>query len=236
MSGWQAKRFWSEASVSEADGGYAVALDARSVRTPGEALLVLPTRALAEAVAAEWSAQGEVVDPRSMPVTRAANSALDKVGPQRSAVIAHLVEYGATDLLCYRADSAAALTARQTDRWDPVLDWAAQRFGARLRVGNGLMPMTQDSTALDRLAAQVAQYGPFPLTALHDLVTLSGSLILGLAVADDHLLPETAWALSRLDEDWQQEQWGTDAEAADAAETARQSFLGAARFFILAQE
>ncbi len=235
MSDWRAKRFWAEVAVTETEGGYGVALDGRPVRTPGKAPLILPNRALAEAVAAEWDDQEGEVDPRTMPVTRAANSAIEKVIPQRAAVIAHLAEYGGTDLLCYRAEPGA-LADRQAARWDPLLDWAAARFGARLRVAPGLMPVAQDPTALARLTAALDRFPPFPLAGLHDLITLSGSLVLGLAVAEDHLGAEAAWTLSRLDETWQEEQWGRDAEAAEAAEAKRQSFLLAASFFRLAQE
>lgn len=231
--GWAPRRFWSEATVAPEGEGWSVRLDARPLRTPAKALLVAPTRAFAEAVAAEWAAQGEVVDVRSMPATRLANAAIDRVAAQRADVAALVAGYGASDLLCYRAEGPAPLVERQAAGWDPCLAWAEDALGARLRTQQGVMPLAQDAGALARLAAPVEALGPFALAAFHDLVTLSGSLVLALAVLDGWLAPEEAWSLSRLDEDFQIEEWGEDAEAIEVAAGRRAAFLDAARFLRL---
>ena len=193
----------------------------------------MPTRALAQEIAEEWELQDGVIDPLSMPFTRAANSAVEKVAPQRAEVAAMLAGYGDSDLLCYRAAAPDELVARQAAAWDPLLDWAKTRHGARLIPVQGVMYKPQPPAALRALAAEVEALTPFRLTGFHDLVALSGSLVIGLAAAADHKPPEALWTLSRIDEDWQQEQWGTDDEAAEAAEARRRDFLRAYRFFHL---
>ena len=231
MSAWSARRFWTLASAVPVEGGYTVHLDARPVRTPLRVPLVLPTQALAEAVAAEWQAQEGSVDPETMPFTRTANSAIDKVAPQREAVAEMLVAYGATDLLCYRAEGPAELVARQAEAWDPILGWAADRLGAPLAVTNGVMHLDQPGTSLSRLHGEVDALSPFQLSAFHDLVAISGSLVLALAVVHRRLTAEEAWTLSRIDEDWQISLWGADEEAAEVATRKRVAFLQADRFF-----
>ena len=235
MSGeWAVKRFWNTAEAVEAPGCFAIALDGRQVRTPAKAALIVPTRALAEAIAAEWAAQDGAIDPDKMPMTRAANSAIDKVIPHINVVVDEIAGYGATDLLCYRAEAPAALIARQADAWDPLVFWVAAVLKAPLNVTSGVIPVGQPGPSLARLRAIVAATPPFPLTALHDLVALSGSLVLGLAVAQGHLSPDAAWDLSRLDEDWQIGQWGEDEEAAAATGRKHRAYLDAFRFHKLA--
>jgi len=235
MTGWAIKRFWTQTHVTPADGGFAVTLDIRPLRTPAKALLILPTHALATLVAAEWQAQTGKVDPRQMPMTRMANSAIDKVRPQHAEVAALLAAYGATDHLCYRAETPAELAARQARAWDPVLDWAAAALGARLNTGPGIIPVAQNPDAIAHLHARVTALDPFALAAFHDLVSLSGSLILGFGVATGAYDPAHAWQLSRIDEDWQQEVWGDDADASATAALKAAAFLDAARFFLLSQ-
>lgn len=225
------KRFWREVTVDAAGRG--VLLDGRPLRTPLKAPLVLPTAALAAAVAAEWADQGAEVRPDTMPLTRAANTTIDRVAAAREQVAAAVAAYGGADLTCYRAPHPRGLVAAQAAAWDPVLDWAAARFGARLRVTVGVMPQPQDPRALAALAAAVAAYDPWALTALHDLVTLSGSLLLGLAVAEGWLDVADAWTRSRLDEDWQIAEWGEDTEAAAAATRRATDFAQAARLLSL---
>ena len=233
MSDWKPKRFWKEANVTETDDGFTVMLDARPVRTPAKAALVVPTRGLAEAIAKEWDAQGEMLDPAIMPVTKGANAAIDKVRIQRDEVITMLAEYGDSDLLCYRAAGPESLIQRQAEGWDPVLDWAANALGARLFVGEGVMHVPQTARALDLLRAELEKFDEFALAGVHDLVSISGSLVLALAVTNGVLSQEEAWSLSRIDEHWQIEQWGEDEEAA-ASEAAKQSaFFDAVRFFRL---
>ncbi|MFE3838345.1 ATP12 family chaperone protein [Pseudogemmobacter sonorensis] len=236
MADWAPKRFWSAVEVTEpaeAPGRFTVRLDGRPVKTPAKAALLLPTRAMAEAVAREWEAQEGPIRPETMPATRAANSAIDKLSLQAPEVRAMLAEYGGSDLLCYRVEAPAALAARQARAWDPQLDWAEAELGARLSVTVGLMPVAQDHEAVARLAAPMAALSDFELAAFHDLVAISGSLVLALAVIRGRLSAPEAFALSRLDENWQSEQWGRDDEAEAAEALRREAFLQADRFFAL---
>lgn len=235
MAEWAAKRFWSEAAVHRSEAGFAVHLDARPIRTPAGRPLLLPTAAMAEAVAEEWQAQQEVVEPRTMPMTRAANSALDKVAAQRQATIDLLSEYGGTDLLCYRAEGPDELMTREAAAWDPLLDWMGATFGARLTVTSGIMPVDQPQEALSRLGAPMEEMNDLVLTGFHDLVTLSGSLVIALAVHEGRLAAAEGWRASRVDEDWQAEIWGIDEDAAEEAEIKRQAFLDADRVIGLAR-
>jgi chaperone required for assembly of F1-ATPase len=228
------KRFWTRAEAVPDAGGHAIHLDGKPVRTPAKAPLILPTPALAQAVVAEWQAQGDRIDPAAMPLTRSANSAIDKVAPAQAEVARIVASYGATDLLCYRAGSPGTLVAAQM-AWDAPLDWAKSAIGVHLRVVQGVMPVAQDPAALAILGRRVAGFPPFELTALHDLVALSGSLVLGLAVADGALAADEAWRLSRIDEDFQIAQWGEDVEAAAAAARRQGDFLHAQRFLALAR-
>ncbi len=232
-AGWKMKRFWKEAGYSPAEGGYAIRLDGRPVKTPAKAPLVVPAEALARAICDEWQAQGEEIDPHAMPCTRSANAAIDKVMPNRAAVARMLADYADTDLTCYRADAPKELRARQDAAWDPLLDWLASRHGARLEPRTGIVPIPQEDAAIERLTEAVDALGPWPLTALHDLVTLSGSLVIGLAALDRHLPPEELWRRARMDEDWQAEQWGEDEIAQRESEAKRADFLHAARFLEL---
>ena len=225
--GWTPRRFWTATAIRPAPGGWEVALDDRPLRTPGKQPLVLPTRPLSEAVAVEWDAQGAVIAPATMPLTRAANSAIERVRPQFAAVAAGLAAYGATDLLSYRAEAPEALARAQARGWDPLIDWAATVLGAPLRITHGVIPVPQDPAALSRLQAEVVSLDAFGLTALHDLVTLPGSLVLGLAVIRDRLSAAEAHALSRIDEEYQAGIWGRDDEA-EAAAAARLEAMGLA--------
>ncbi|PRY93512.1 chaperone required for assembly of F1-ATPase [Hasllibacter halocynthiae] len=235
MSEWKAKRFWKAVETADVDGGHEVRLDGRPVRTPAKAPLVLPTPALAAEVAREWDAVGETIDPGAMLATRAANSAIDKAAPQREALIDELAGFGETDLLSYRAAHPEGLVARQAAEWDPLLDWAEARFGARLRPVTGVMFAPQRPEALAALRAPLEASDAFGLTALSDLVALSGSLVIGLRAAEGDADVEGLWQVSRLDERWQAELWGADDEAeADAARRGR-AFAAAARFHALSR-
>jgi chaperone required for assembly of F1-ATPase len=236
MSGWAAKRFWTLATAVKADHGFTVHLDARPVRTPAKSAFTLPTRAMAQAAADEWQAQAGRVRPETMPVTRMANSAIDKVTPLRDAVVAEIAGFGGTDLLCYRATQPQALIDRQATAWDPILHWSANTLQAPLTTTQGVIPIAQPQASLDALTARVAALDPFRLMALHDLVAISGSLLLGLAVTAGKLTAEAAWDACRIDENWQSEQWGEDEEAAQHAELRRLAFLQADRFYALCGE
>lgn len=233
MSAWSARRFWTDATVRPEGGGFAILLDSRPVRTPLKAPLILPTEALAREVAAEWQAQTDTVNPATMPFTRTSNSAIDTVIPQHHAVVEMLAAYGGTDLLCYRATGPAALVARQAAAWDPLLDWSTAALDAPLRTTAGVMHVEQPPTSLAALSAAVRALSAFQLAAFHDLVAISGSLVLALAVIRHRLTPDEAWALGRIDETWQIEQWGDDEEAAEMAALKRADFLEANRFFAL---
>ncbi|MEM8630766.1 MAG: ATP12 family protein [Pseudomonadota bacterium] len=235
MAEWAQKRFWTEVGIGEAAEGFEVLLDGRKVKTPAKSALALPTRPMAEAVAAEWVAQEEIVNPLSMPVTRSANAAIDKVTPQFGEVARLIAEYGDSDLLCYRADAPQTLVGRQAEGWDPVLGWAEVTLGARLIVVSGVIHQAQPPEALSELRRRVDGFSPFELTAVHDLVGLSGSLLLGIAVVEEYLTAERAWDLSRIDEAFQIEQWGQDAEEQDATELRRSAFLNAAEFYRLSR-
>lgn len=235
MAEWAPKRFWKTVTIAEEGDAFAVRLDERAVRTPGKRLLAVPTRVMADRIAAEWEAQVDTIDPLTMPWTRSANSALDKVATQMEAVIDHLTEYGGTDLLCYRDDAAGELRMRQADAWDPYLDELEARHGVRLSVTHGVMPVAQTDANLNMLRDVARGFDAFQLTGFHDLVTLSGSFVLGLSVAEGRTTPESAWTDSRVDEDYQSEIWGADEEAAELAESKRKEFLHAASFFGAAQ-
>lgn len=233
MSAWKPKRFWKAATPTPVEGGFTVTLDGRPVKTPAKALLVLPTEGLARLIAAEWDAQEDMVAPETMPATRAANSAIDKVQVQFAEVAEMLAEYGGTDLLCYRAEGPEPLVARQAGAWGPLLDWARDRYQAPLVATAGVMYIAQAPGSLAALRAGVFAQTPFQLAALHDLIAITGSLVLGLAVAENRLTADEAFALSRIDEHWQIEQWGEDEEAAAKEALKLQALREAARFYEL---
>lgn len=234
MSEWAPKRFWKAAEVTDADAGFSVTLDGRPVRTPAKAPLILPTRAMAAAIAAEWDAQIDKVDPFTMPVTRSANAAIDKVAIQHAEVADMLAAYGDSDLLCYRAESPQELADLEAAHWDPLLHWAAEALSVRLETRKGIMHLPQAPEAIETLRGKVHALTPFELAAFHDLVSLSGSLVLAFAAIQDHLPPEEIWTMSRLDEIWQEEFWGVDEEAQEMANRKRNAFLHAHRFYLLA--
>lgn len=234
MSDWAPKRFWKNVEVVPAEGGFTVTLDGRNVRTPGKALLSVPTEEMARHIADEWEAQTEKVDPRTMPWTRSANSAIDKLSMQRREVEDHLIGYAGTDLVCYRALSPEGLVARQAEGWDPILEFVEKTFCVRLETTSGVMPVTQKAESMTLLRNVMTEMSDFAITGFHDLVTLSGSYLIAVAVAKGEVDPQAAWALSRIDEEWQIEQWGRDEEADAQAETKREAFLHATRFFTCA--
>lgn len=233
MTGWKPKRFWKNAEAVPEAAGWTVRLDGRAVKTPAKAALIVPTRAMAQAIAAEWDAQQAEVRPDTMPVTRAANSAIDKVSVQFDEVASLIAAYGASDLLCYRADGPAGLVARQAKAWDPLLEWASATLAAPLVVTSGVVPVDQPPASLDQLAGHVRRFDPFGLTALHDLVALTGSLVIGLALARGKVSVDAGWDASRIDETWQAEHWGHDEDAAAIVALKRQALVDAARFLDL---
>lgn len=221
------KRFWKDVAL-DADGG--VQLDGRPVRTPGRAPLALPTPALAEAVAGEWRAVGETLDPRAMLLTGLANAAIDRIAPDPAPFAAEVARYGETDLTCYRADSPAELVERQRAAWEPLLDWARQRYDVHFETTAGVMHVAQPQATLDRLAEAVAMRDPFTLAALQAIVSATGTVVGTLALAEGAIDAETLWHAAQVDEDWQLEHWGEDELATRAREAKRASFDAAARF------
>jgi chaperone required for assembly of F1-ATPase len=222
------KRFWTEASVG---ADRAIMLDGRPVRTPGRAALTLPTDALAEAVAAEWREVVGEVDPRAMPLTGLANAAIDIVTPDPAQFAAGLAAYGASDLLCYRADDPPELVERQRGRWDPVLDWVRARYDVHVETTAGIVHVAQPDATIERLSAAIAAHDAFTLAAASPVVTITGSLMLTLALIEGAIEPEAAWDAAHVDEDWQAEQWGSD-DLAIAARTARRADYDAAVRFL----
>ena len=235
MSEWKAKRFWKAASVVEVEGSFAIELDGRGVKTPAKQVMHVPTHAMASAIAQEWDAQVEIINPNTMPVTKTANAAIDKVTVQHAEVAQLLAAYGDSDLLCYRADAPEELVARQNEHWNPILDWAEDALGARLEPRTGVIHAPQNPLAVEALSRRTHALDAFELAAFHDLVSLSGSLVLGFAATMDARPADELWTISRLDELWQEEQWGEDEEATAMALIKRDAFLHAKRMFDLAQ-
>ncbi|HVI99126.1 MAG TPA: ATP12 family protein [Sphingomonas sp.] len=223
------KRFWKDVTVE--NGG--IRLDGRPVRTPGRAPLVLPTFALAEAVAEEWRGVGETIDPRAMPLTGLANAAIDRIASDPAAFAEGLARYGESDLLYYRADGPAELIARQAAAWDPLLDWARARYDVHFETATGVMHRAQPEATVTRLADAVAVRDPFELAGLSPIVTVTGSLVAALALLDGAADADTIWTAAQVDEAWQAEQWGEDTLAARTRAAHRADFDAGARFLAL---
>ncbi len=230
MTQQQIKRFYKEVDIERTAEGIEVRLDGRSVRTPMRANLRLPTVRLARAVAAEWADQMETVDLSSMPMTGFANTALDRVAPRRDEVIDELTGYAETDLLCYRADEPAELVERQESTWQPQLDWLEDTHGARLVATSGIVHVAQNEAALAIIRGVVSARDEFSLTGVHVLTTGTGSVVLGLAVADGALDAAGAAAAGHLDELFQSELWGEDAEATARRERIEKELASAETF------
>lgn len=225
------KRFYKQVEVTSDLG---IALDNRPVKTPKKAALALPSPALAEAVATEWRAQGEKVDPRTMPFTGLANAAIDVVGSDRAAFLDSLNPYAETDALCYRSDTSPDLAARQEVEWEPLLNWARARFDVSFVVTAGIIHVAQPAQTIARLQAALAAYDAFALAALSHLITISGSLVSALAVVEGRISAEAAFDATHLDELWQAELWGEDWMATDIRAARKADFVVAANFVALA--
>ena len=215
------KRFWTDVTI---DTDRAIKLDGKPVRTPGRVALALPTQALAEAVAAEWRAVEGEIDPRAMPLTGLANAAIDRVGADPALFARGLAIYAESDLLCYRADAPGDLVARQRASWDPLLDWARGRYDVHIETATGILHRAQPGATLARLGQAIGAYGAFALAALSPIVTIGGSLMAALALAEGAASPERVWEAITLDEAYQAERWGRDPLAAAAIEARRRDF------------
>ena len=226
------KRFWREVTVDAERG---VRLDGKPVRTPGRLPLILPTDALAYAVAEEWRNVEGDIDPRGMPLTGLSNVAIERVAADPATFAANIAGYAESDLLCYRADSPPDLVARQNTQWNPPLDWAEGRYGVQFELATGVMHVTQPDATTEKLAKAVAVRDAFALAGLSPVVTITGSLVLGLALIEGAMPPENVWTAANLDEDWQAERWGEDALAVRARAVRRAEFDAATRFLLLAR-
>jgi chaperone required for assembly of F1-ATPase len=228
------KRFYKQVAVTIVeDGGHGIALDGRPIRTPGGAPLTAPTAALAEAIAAEWAAQDDEIRPLTMPMMRLAATAIDRIGRERAAIVDQIAAFGGSDLLCYRTESPASLIERQATLWQPLLDWAAEAHGARLVVTRGIIHVAQDQAALDALRAAVDDLDDCRLAAVSHLIATCGSLVIALAIAARHIGAAEATAACQLDEEWQAEQWGEDAEATERHGNLAREIADAVRFLEL---
>lgn len=227
------KRFWKEVSVAPEGNGWSIRLDGKAVKTPARASLVVPTRKLADAIAEEWRAIEGEIDPRAMPLTGLANAAIDRIAPEREAFASDLARYAEADLACYRSEWPPELVGRQRESWDPLLAWARRRYDVDFSTTSGLMHVPQPQATVDRLSHAVAELNALRLAGLSPLVTVGGSLIAALAVLEKAISPQEAWVAVSIDERWQLEQWGSDAEAERALESRRRDFFAAARFLEL---
>jgi len=207
------KRFYTHVAVTDSAGGFGLALDGKALRTPAKRALALPTRALAEALAAEWAAQGEIIRPDTMRLMALASTAIDLVADRPAAIAAEAASYAGTDLLCYRAERPDSLVRRERALWQPLLDWASARFDAPLRATAGIVPIEQPADSLKALRAVLNELDAFTLAAIADLTAASGSLILALALWDGRLDAAGVYDAAVLDEGFQNERWGEDAEA-----------------------
>lgn len=229
------KRFYKEAAVEQRDGKFLIRLDGRGVKTPKKRDLALSTQALAEAIAVEWAEQGERIDPATMPLTRIANTAIDAVADHMAEVAADIEAFAGNDLTCYRAEGPEALVQRQKDAWDPVLAWAKTALGAEFLVGEGVRPIEQPASSIAAIGKAIEGAGPFRLAALHMMTTLTGSALIALAHAMGCLTLDEAWAVAHVDETWQAEHWGWDAEAQARALYRKDEFSAASRAWSLAE-
>ena len=232
------KRLYVNVTVERAgpEVGFAILLDGRRVRTPTKMPLIVPSRALAEAIATEWRAQGERIEPQTMPLSKLAITAIDGVRGATAAVAADIVKFAGSDLLCYRAEGPEGLIQRQAEVWDPLLVWIEAELDAGFNLAEGVMPVEQSRAALDLIAAEVARFDPLSLTCLHVMTTLTGSALLALAHAKGRLSADGAWAAAHIDEDWQISQWGEDAEAAEHRAMRWAEMQAASRFLELLRQ
>ena len=227
------KRFWKQAQVVERDGGWGVELDGKPLRTPARHPLTVPTKSLAEAIAAEWDGVGDKIEPGAMLLTGLANAAVDRVAPAKDAFAQGLARYADADLACYRADGPSALVEQQIEQWDALLAWGRRRFDVDFCTTSGIVHVDQPAATVDQLSHAVAALDPFRLAGLSALLTIGGSLLAALGVLEGSLTPDQAWEAVTVDERWQLEQWGSDSEAEIALDNRRRDFMAAARFLEL---
>jgi len=224
------KRFYKQVSVTGQADGYVINLDERIVKTPGKKDAVAPTLALAEAIKAEWETQEEEIDPKTMPMTRYLNTALERVGTQRPTLIDELVKYGGSDMVCYRSDDPEELVSRQQDIWGPLLTWLSKTHDIHLAVTSGIIHVEQDEAELEKLDNLISGFDDFQLSAFHNMTTLTGSVTIALNLISDSITVEQAWEAAILDEAFQAERWGWDYEAEKRNDLMKQDLEDAVRF------
>lgn len=227
------KRFYRAVAVVPGAVGHEILLDGKPVRTPAKAPLAMPTAALAERIAAEWDVQQGEIEPETMPLTQLANTAIDRLPPRRGQVVAEIAGYAGTDLVCYRAAEPVELAARQAAAWQPLLDWLEARHGARLEIVEGLLPAAQPDASLAAVRAAVAAFDDYRLSALHLATGSAGSAVIALALAEGEIDAEAAFVAATVDELYQIERWGEDAEAADRRVRIQADLRAAADFIAL---
>lgn len=225
------KRFYKDAQPAPREGGFTVEIDGRQLRTPGKRPFLAPTRALAEACAAEWRAQGDEVRPDSMPLTKLVNVALDLTPNARARIVESIAGYAATDLVCHRADRPEALIARQAEAWDPLVAWARERLGAPLKVVTGVIAAEQPDEARVAYAACADACEDYALTGLAHAVGMAGSGVIGIALQRGHLDADAAWKAACLDDLWQVETWGEDFAARARLDALKAEFDALGAYF-----
>ena len=230
------KRFYKSVTVTGGTGAYAVALDGKPILTPARLALSVPARPLAEAIAREWDGQGEEIDPTAMPLTRLANTAIDRVEGRRAAVIHEIAAYAASDLVCYRADTPADLAGRQAESWQPLVDWMGAALNAPLNVTTGITAVPQPEDSLRAVTVAVARHRTFPLTALHAATVATGSVVVALALGAGRIDADEAWRIAMVDELFQAERWGNDPEIERRHASIRGEIANAALLFALCAE
>lgn len=230
------KRFYKLAEAIGIDGGWTVTLDGRPIRTPAKRAFVVPTETLARAAAAEWTSQGDEIKPATMPLTGLANAALDRVGADRATFIDGLAAYADADALAYRAEHPVDLVQRQAAGWNPILDWAERHYGVEFELVSGVMHRPQPPATVARLRAALDPLDDFVLTAMQPLVTISGSLVVALALLEGAIDEDVAWEAGQLDELYQAEKWGEDSLAAQSRASRREAFAAARRFLMLLEQ
>ncbi len=224
------RRFYREATVVEASGGFSLMLDGRAARTPARALLAVPSRAFGNALAQEWQQQGEFIDPAIMPLTKLANSAIDGVTAQREAIIDDLTRYAGSDLLCYRADVPSGLVEAQAAAWDPILEALQKEYGIRFTVISSIVHTEQPPCSIAAIRAVLERaISPFTLAALHVMTTITGSVLCSLACAAELITAEQAWSAAHVDELYQEQHWGRDEEALARRKVRRVDFMAATK-------
>ena len=236
MSEWIGRKFWQEAKLTERPNGFGIQLDGKFAMTPGKNPLIVPYRSLAEKICEEFQSQDKKINPSTMPYTRRTNTTIDRIPATRNEIVVSVVNYGHTDLVCYRASSPFELVKWQADHWDPVLTWLEEKFAIKLKAGQDITPFEQNSRTIEKFSARINSFDNFLLCGFSEMVPLLGSLILSFAYLYGYGSKEQIWQLSRIDEEWQAKKWGFDSEAQQVAENHYKDFQVACYFVTVVQK